>query len=251
MTWGDWAGYLRSLATVSCLAALAVYLYKLALPGKFADRLAGIALALGFLAASGALVGGLLWGQTPAWALFAAPLLGLYWLLESEFGTKLLGMIAAFLGLAGEGLFAWHVRLIPHGNTWHILTASGAIVAGAFEFFALATWLLAVLLRVSPVVASRRTGRFFVVNPPIVAELAYRINGWALPFALFSILTAVIAFVTHQLSFAPLGFMGLVAATSFAYAVTSRHKAHLGWLVLASCGILAGFGTLGLSSFGP
>jgi len=251
IAWPDWAGFLSSLVTVSCLAAILIYLWKLLMPRKVHDRLGAISLGLAFVSAGGALWGGLLWGETPAWALFVWPMLGMFWLLESEFGTRILGLVASLAGFGGQLAFPWRATVPTGQEVWATLTASGAILAGSFLIFALGTWALAVLYRFSSTLNSRKTARFFVMNQPIVAELAYRLNGWALPFATFAAATAAFGLAARQVPVSACIAMILAGACSGTYAMRARGQGQDGalqpvWLLLGGVLLFWGYWSLGL-----
>lgn len=251
MTWGDWAGFLSEVVSVSCMAAMAVYGWKLLAPGKYHDRMAAIALGLAFLSAGAALVGGFIWGEAPAWALFVWPLLGMFWLLESEFGTRILGLVASLGGFAGQLVFPWKAAIPTGREVWATMTASGAILAGSFLLFALATWALAILYRVSPTLNSRKTARFFVMNQPIVAELAYRLNTWALPFAIFAAATAAFGLAARQVPAAACVALILAGVCSGAYALKARGQGNdlafqPVWLFAGGALLFWGYWSLGL-----
>ncbi|MBM3268332.1 MAG: hypothetical protein FJZ01_11845 [Candidatus Sericytochromatia bacterium] len=251
MTWSDFAGYFSDLVAMSCLAALAIYGWKLIAPQRFHDRFAGIALGLAFLGSGGALFGGLALGETPAWALFCWPLLGMFWWLESEFGTRILGMVAALATVAAQFFFPWDTA-VPGTAVWATLTATGAILAGSFLTFALATWLLAGLYRFSSALNSRKTARFFVMNQPIVAELAYRLNTWALPFAVFAGATAAFGLAASQVPLPACVALLLACGCSAAYAVRARGQSagvavQLVWLLAGGLLLAWGYVALGLA----
>jgi hypothetical protein len=250
VTWGDFAGYFSDLVRMSGLAALVVYGWKLVMPMRFHDRLAGIALGLAFLGASAALWGGVALGETPTWALFCWPLLGMFWWLESEFGTRILGLIAGLATVSSQLIFPWDAA-IPGGMVWATLTAVGAVLAGSFLLFALATWLLAFLYRFSSTLSSRKTARFFVMNQPIVAELAYRLNTWALPFAVFAGVTAAFGLAARQVPPAACLALLLASICSAGYAVRARGQSQASllqpvWLVLGGLLLVWGYASLGL-----
>jgi hypothetical protein len=253
MTWADWAGYFWELVKVSSFAVMAIYLWKLLGPQRFHDRLAAVGLGLAFLGAGGALWGGMILGATPAWALFVWPLLGMFWLLESEFGTRILGLVAGLAALAGQVVFPWQAA-VPGGKAiWATLTASGAILAGSFLLFALGTWALAVLYRYSSTLSARKTARFFVMNQPIIAELAYRLNGWALPFAIFAGATASFGLAAGQVPGSACLAIILAGACSGAYALRARGATQDAgiqpvWLVLGGGLLVWGYRSLGLMS---
>ncbi len=253
MNWIDWAGFLGELVSVSCMAAMAIYVWKLLSPRKHHDRMALIALGLAFLGSGAALVGGLAWGSAQAWALFVWPLLGMFWLLESEFGTRILGLVAGLAGFGGQLLFPWKVTVPTGGEVWATMTASGAILAGSFLLFALGTWLLAFLYRFSSTLSSRKTSRFFVMNQPIVADLAYRLNTWALPFAVFAAATAAFGLAARQVPLVACAALILAGICSGAYAVRARssnqsHEFLTQPILLGAAGVLLfwGYWSLGL-----
>lgn len=251
MTWADFAGFLGELVNVSCMAGMAIYGWKLLAPRKNHDRLAAIALGLAFLAAGTALIGGVMWGVTPAWALFVWPLLGMFWLLESEFGTRILGLVASLVGFSGQLLFPWKSAVPAGREVWATMTASGAILTGSFLLFALGTWSLAVLYRYSPTLSSRKTARFFVMNQPIVAELAYRLNTWALPFAIFAAATAAFGLASGQVPLAACAALVLAGVCSGVYALQARGRSHElslqpVWLLAGGALLCWGYWSLGL-----
>ncbi len=249
MTWADGEGYLRELAGICSMAAVLVYAYKLMVPCRYPDRLAAIALAMGFLASGGALWGGLAFGAIPAWALFVWPLLGVFWLLETEFGTRILGLIAGALGCLAEVFFPWGVTVQGLGAVWRELTQAGALMMGAFQVFALATWLLAILYRALPAVANRKTARFFTVNSLIVADLAYRLNGWALPFALVAVVAAIAGLIAGEVQPIVLVLLIVSGVAGSVYAIVSRHKGRPAWLLMGAGALFACYGALGLVRF--
>ena len=177
------AGFCLDLAVWGSGAALVAYLTKLVRPSAVLDRMANTGLFVVLVAALSALASTLGTARSvPAWTLLVAPVVILYGLLETEFATRLLGVVPACLVLWAGTTMGAGTNLPSAGQGWATLTSTGILVAMAFLGLSAGAWTLILPLRVVPSVQARKTSRLFVLNPPVLAELAFRCNGWALPF---------------------------------------------------------------------
>jgi hypothetical protein len=252
MTWADWAEFLRDLTVVGSVAAVLVLTAKLIRPGHAHDRLAAIALGLATFGAAVALfVAPLAGARIEAWALFCAPVLILYWWLEAELGTRILGLAAGVATL--PALFAvprGHVIGLAALREWHALAEAGALVAGGMMAFAAANLILAFAYRQTGAMNARKTGRYFAINAETISEVIYRLVAYALPFAVFTAITSLAGVMAGRLHLAlPLPWL-LTALLGGLYAWTCRRQGYevslRPWLLLlATATTFAGLGSLG------
>jgi hypothetical protein len=253
MTWGDWAAFLRDLTAVGSLAAVLVLAAKLIRPGHSHDRLAAIALGVATLGATTALViGPFAAGQIEAWALFCAPVLLLYWWLEAELGTRILGLAAGTATLPALFYVAGD-RGIPLADLrdWPALAEGGGLVCAGMMAFAASNLILAFFYRQTGAMNARKTGRYFAINAETIAEVIYRLVGWGLPFGIFAALASLAGVMAGRMeAWAPLPW-GLAAALSGLYAWRCRRQGYeVGlrpWLLLVAtaCAML-GLAALGM-----
>lgn len=255
MTWADWAEFLRDLTVVGSVAAVIVLTIKLIKPGHTHDRLAAIALGIATFGAVLALIGGPVAGsRIEAWALFCGPVLLLYWWLEAELGTRILGLAAGVATL--PALFTiprQHVIALADLRHWPALAEAGGLVAGGLIAFSAANLILAFAYRQTGAMTARKTGRYFAINAETIAEVIYRLVAWGLPFAIFAAIASVAGVMAGQLGWGvPLPWV-LSAVLGGLYAWTCRRQGYeVGlrpWLLLvtaiATLGGLGSLGTLG------
>jgi len=252
MTWGDWADFLRDLTMVGSAAAVIVLTAKLIRPGHTHDRLAAIALALATFAAAIALFAApFAGGCIEAWALFCAPVLLLYWWLEAELGTRILGLAAGVATL--PALFyvpRAEVIALADLRLWPALAETGGLVAGGMMAFAAANLILAFAYRQTGAMNARKTGRYFAINAETISEVIYRLVAWGLPFAVFTAIASLAGTLAGQFTWiVPLPWL-LSAVLGGLYAWTCRRQGYeVGlrpWLLLlATAATLGGLGSLG------
>ncbi|MEB3297888.1 MAG: hypothetical protein VKO21_00185 [Candidatus Sericytochromatia bacterium] len=247
------SGFSLDLAVWSGATATLLLLTKLAAPSPRHDRLAGLCLLLAFFAASAGMASAAgQGGALPAWCLYCSPLLALYWILETEFATRLLGLVPAALVTLGP-LLIGHERLVGAPRpVWTTITDAGLIIAMAFLTLALGTWALLLPLRVVPAVQARKTARMFVINPPVLAELAFRCNTWALPFVVGASASALLGIRPgHVPGEVLLWLLGSLVG-NLGYATLARRDGP-SWalLLLAGAVTMAAFGWRGLPGSPP
>lgn len=252
MSWGDWAAFLRDLTAVGSLAAVAVLTAKLIRPGHGHDRLAAIALGVATVGALvAALVAPLAGGRLEGWVLFSAPILLLYWWLEIEFGTRILGLAAALATLPGLLLVPLDQAVVLEAlRAWPALATSGGLVSGGILSFAAANLILALAYRQTGAMTARKTGRYFAITAETISEVIYRLIAWVLPFVGFTSVAAVGGAWAGGLSWAAPASWGLAAVLTVTYAWRCRRQGYqVGfrpWLLLLATGsALAGLGSLG------
>lgn len=252
MTWADWAEFLRDLTVVGCLAAVLVLTAKLIRPGHTHDRLAAIALGIATFGAVVALgVGPLAGGRIEAWALFIAPVLILYWWLEVELGTRILGLAAGVAALPALLMVPrGHAMALSELKTWPALAEAGGLVAGGMIAFAAANLILAFFYRQTGAMNARKTGRYIAINAETISEVIYRLVAWGLPFAVFAAIAGLAGATARQVGWA-VPLLWLVSALlGGTYAWTCRRQGYeVGlrpWLLLLATAVtFAGLGSLG------
>jgi hypothetical protein len=252
MTWADWADFLRDLTSVGSGAAVIVLTAKLIRPGHAHDRLAAIALGLATFAAAIALFAGPFAGsRIDAWALYCAPVLLLYFWLEAELGTRILGLAAGVATL--PALFyipRQHAIGLEELSRWPALAEAGGLVAGGMMAFAAANLILAFAYRQTGAMTARKTGRYFAINAETISEVIYRLVAWGLPFAIFAAIASAVGVMAGQLGWGvPLPWLFSALLSGF-YAWTCRRQGYeVGlrpWLLLmATVVTFGGLGTLG------
>lgn len=253
MTWADWSGFLRDLTMVGGVTSVLVLTAKLIRPGHAHDRLAAIALGLATLAASLALlVAPVAGGGLDAWALFVAPPLLLYWWLEIELGTRILGLAAGVATLPGL-FFVPRERMIALADLsrWQSLAEAGGLLAGGLMAFAAANLILAFAYRQTGAMTARKSGRYFAINAETISEVIYRLVGWSLPFGVFAALTSMAGAVTAGLSWPVPLIWGFVALLGGVYVWRCRRQGYEvglrpGLLLLVTAFTLGGLGALGM-----
>ncbi|HEY9900283.1 MAG TPA: hypothetical protein V6D00_14005 [Pantanalinema sp.] len=233
----EWIGFVRDLVGVSALATILVYLYKLLRPSHEIDRIGFLALAVATTGTVAGLVLGLvvLRAVVP-WAAFSLSALLVFWVLELEFGTRLLGLCAALVLALGAIFMATCLPLYFGSLPWLFLTASGASASAGLLAFAATTALPSLLHHTGGALTARKTSRFFALGPSTIAETAYRTIAWALPVQLASLASALIGLYERQVAPLPVGLMGLATFLAVLYAVWCR-RAGFGfgyrpWLLL-------------------
>lgn len=252
MTWGDWAEFLRDLTVVGSVAAVLVLTAKLIRPGHAHDRLGAIALGIAtFGATLAAVLAPFAGSRLEAWALFCAPVLLLFWWLEAELGTRILGLTAGVATL--PALFG-----IPRGRvietlalqTWSGLAEAGGLIAGGLVSFAAANLILAFAYRQTGAMNARKTGRYFAINAETIAEIIYRLVGWGLPFLAFTAVVAIAGTARSGLAWPVPLLWTLAALLGGLYAWSCRRQGYeVGlrpWLLLLGTLVtFAGLGSLG------
>ncbi|MEB3203290.1 MAG: hypothetical protein VKP57_01185 [Candidatus Sericytochromatia bacterium] len=242
------AGYSLELAVWGGAAASLLYLLKLAWPLPAQDRLAGISLITAFFATCIGLAAAAGQGQPiPAWCVFCVPLLILYWILETEFATRLLGLVPALLTTLAPLLLGAE-RWVGHLHQgWTTMAELGLLAGMAMLALALGTWSLMLPLRSVPAVQVRKTARLFVVNPPVLAELSYRCNTWALPFLVGAAAAALLGVRPGQVPGEVFLWLLGTLVGSVAYTTLARRDG-FSWAVvlLAGAMLTACFGWRGL-----
>lgn len=252
MTWADWADFLRDLSSVGSVAASLVLTAKLIRPGHSHDRLAAIALGLSTCAAVLALVVGPFAGSfLDAWALFCAPILLLYWWLEMELGTRILGLAAGLATLPGLFYVPRHHGIaLADLKDWPALAEAGGLVAGGFLAFAAANLILAFAYRQTGAMNARKTGRYFAINAETIAEVIYRLVGWGLPFGLFSAIAGIAGLLAGELGWPAPVLWSLAVLLCGLYAWRCRRQGYEvglrpGLLLFATACAMLGLGALG------
>lgn len=221
----EWIGFVRDLVGVSALATILIYLYKLVRPTHEIDRIAYLSLAVattGIVAA--AIVGLLLLHAVVPWAAFCLPAMLVFWVLELEFGTRLLGLCAALVLAIGAIFLATCPPLFIDGLPWALLTASGASAGAGLLVFAALTVLPSFMHHTGSALTARKTSRFFALAPATIAETAYRTVAWALPIQLASLAAGGIALAERQLPPESVAVMGLATLLSTIYATWCRRS---------------------------
>lgn len=237
----EWVGFIRDLVGVSALASILVYLYKLVRPSHEIDRIAYLALAVATVGSVAGLVVGLaaLRAVVP-WAAFCLPAILVFWVLELEFGTRLLGLCAALVLALGAIFLATCPPLYIGPHPWALLTACGASAGAGLLLFGAMTALPSLLHHAGSALTARKTSRFFALAPATIAETAYRTIAWALPIQLASLAAGLIALVERQVAPIPLGVMGLATLLAAGYAAWCRRSGfgfgYRPWLLLLAGG---------------
>lgn len=222
----EWIDFWRDLVVISAGSALLVYLYKLLRPNHEIDRigylalltasvgtLAGLAIALSVLHA------------LPLWAVVIFPGLALFFVLEWEFATRILGLTAGLTVVLGTLL----LRPCPPmplvtPTLWPVLTSVGALASAGLLLSASGIIVLFLVYRFGSALTARKTSRFFAVNPTVMAEMAFRQVAWAIPLQLFAFTTGVLAFSLRQLPLWPLLSLAVAPSLSLGYAVWCRRS---------------------------
>ncbi|MNX92410.1 hypothetical protein D3C86_1245480 [compost metagenome] len=233
----EWVGFVRDLVGVSALATILVYLYKLVRPSHEIDRIAYLALAVATVGTvAGLAVGLLVLRAVVPWAAFCLPALLVFWVLELEFGTRLLGLCAALVLALGAIFLAVCPPLYFGALPWALLTAVGASAGAGLLVFGATTVVPSLMNHTGSALTARKTSRFFALAPSTIAETAYRTIAWALPIQLASLAAGFIALAERQLAPLPLALMGLAAVLSLTYAVWCRRSGfgfgYRSWLLL-------------------
>jgi hypothetical protein len=253
MTWVDWADFLRDLTAVGSITTVLVLGAKLIRPGHTHDRLAAIALGLATLASSAALfIGPFAGARFEDWALFCAPVLLLYWWLEAELGTRILGLAAGVATL--PALFyvpRTQVIAVDELTRWPALAEAGGLVAGGMMAFAAANLILAFFYRKTGAMNARKTGRYFAINAETISEVIYRLVAWGLPFAIFAAIASLAGVMAGQLLWGVPLTWALSALLGGVYAWRCRRQGYeVGlrpWLLLsATATTMLGLGSLGI-----
>lgn len=253
MTWADLAAFLRDLAAVGTVAAALILAAKLIRPGHAHDRLAAIALGVATLAATAALaLGPFAGGRIEAWALCCAPVLLLYWWLEADLGTRILGLAAGIASFpAIFGVPADRGLPLADLRDWGGLAEGGALVGAGLMAFAASNLILAFFYRQTGAMNARKTGRYFAVNAETIAEIIYRLVAWSLPFAVFALLASGAGAWEGRLSAWVVLAWAFAALTAGLYAWRCRRQGYEvglrpGLLLLATAGAMGGLAALGM-----
>ncbi|HEY9856859.1 MAG TPA: hypothetical protein V6D05_14040 [Stenomitos sp.] len=247
----EWLDFWRDLVVISSGAAVFVYLFKLLQPSHEIDRIAYLAL----VTATVATLAGLAIGLTtlhalPLWALVSIPALAIFFTLELEFATRIMGLTSALTVVLGTLL----LRPCPPmplvgANLWPVLTATGALSAAGLLLSASGVIILFLVFRFGSALTARKTSRFFAINPTVMAELAFRQVAWAIPLQLFAFTAGVLAFSLHRLQLVPLVTLAVAPCLSLGYAIWCRRSYEPGFkpILLLVC-LAAAIATLRLLS---
>lgn len=241
----EWVGFARDLTGVSALATILIYLYKLLRPSHEIDRIGFLALAVATAGAlAGVILGLVVLKAVVPWALFCLSALSVFWVLELEFGTRLLGLCVALALAPGAIFLATCPPLYLGALPWSLITAAGASASAGLFVLAAATVLPWILHQAGGTLTARKTSRFFALGPTTIAEVAYRTIAWALPLQLAGLAAGLIGLFERQVAPLSLGVMGLVAFLATLYAVWCR-RAGFGfgyrpWLLLLIGGAAVG-----------
>ncbi|MEB3236500.1 MAG: hypothetical protein VKO64_02595 [Candidatus Sericytochromatia bacterium] len=232
------SGYSLELAVWGGAGATLLYLLKLASPSPTQERLAGLCLVTTFFASCMALAAAAGQGHPiPAWCVFAMPMLILYWILETEFATRLLGLVPALLTTLGPLLLGGD-RLVGHlRQGWTTMAELGLLAGMAMLSLAIGTWCLMLPLRTVPAVQVRKTARLFVINPPVLAELCYRCNTWALPFMVGAAAAALLGVRPGQVPGEVFLWLLGTLVGSVGYTTLARRDG-FSWAIVLLCGAL-------------
>lgn len=222
----EWIDFWRDLVVISSAAAVLIYLFKLLRPSHEIDRIAYLAL---LTAAAGTLAGlgiGLVALQAlPLWSLIALAALAIYFVLEWEFATRILGLTAGLSVVLGTLLLRPCPPMELMGATlWPVLTAGGALASAGLVLSAAGIIVLFVVYRFGSALTARKTSRFFAINPTVMAEMAFRQIAWAIPLQLFAFTTGVLAFLQHRLPIAPLVSLAVAPGLALGYAIWCRRS---------------------------
>lgn len=222
----EWIDFWRDLVVISAGAALLVYLYKLLRPSHELDRIGYLALltaSVGTLA--GLAIALFALHALPLWGLVAFSALALFFVLEWEFATRILGLTAGLTVVLGAVLLRPCPPMPLVGpSLWPILTSVGALAAGGILLSAAGVILLHLVYRYGSALTARKTSRFFAINPTVMAEMAFRQVVWAIPLQLFAFTAGMLAFSLRSLALWPLVSLAVAPCLSLGYAVASRRK---------------------------
>lgn len=239
----EWVGFARDLVTVSVLATLLIYLLKLLRPTHESDRIAYLALAVATLGTLAGLVVGLFGAQAVIpWSLFCLSPLTLFWLIESEFDTRLFGLNLALVVLAGTLLL--HAPY-PLTSAWYLLlTVGGSLAAAGLSSLAASTGLLYLIVHASTIVTARKSARFFSLTDASIREIGYRLVAWMIPCQLFALAAGAMAYVDRLLTLWSLVDLGVGALLTAFYAIgcrrTGYETGYRPWLLLLMLAISLG-----------
>lgn len=221
----EWVDFWRDLVMISAGAGLLVYLYKLLHPSHEIDRIGYLALLTASAGALAGLVIGLVFLQSlPLWALVAMTALAIFWVLEWEFATRILGLTAGLTTVLATLLLRPCPALPLAGwqGLWPFLTATGALAATGLLLSASGVIVLHLVYRFGSAFTGRKTSRFFAIGPAVMAEIAFRQVAWAIPLQLFAFTAGVLAFSMHQLALWPLVSLAVAPSLALGYAVWCR-----------------------------
>lgn len=235
----EWIDFWRDLVVISSGAAVLVYLYKLLRPSHEIDRIGYLAL----LTASAGTIAGLAIGlgalhALPLWALVSLAALAIFWVLEWEFATRIVGLTAGLTVVLGTLLLRPCAPMSFVGpNLWSVLTATGALAAAGLLLSAAGVIVLFLVYRFGSALTARKTSRFFAISPTVMAELAFRQVAWAIPLQLFAFTAGILAFSLHRLPLLPLVGLAIAPCLSLGYAIWCRRSYEPGFkpLLLLLC----------------
>ncbi len=222
----EWIDFWRDLVVISSAAAVLIYLFKLLRPSHEIDRIAYLALltaAVGTLAGLG--IGLAALQAIPLWSLVAVTSLALYFILEWEFATRILGLTAGLSVVLGTLLLRPCPPMDLQGaSLWPVLTAGGALASAGLVLSAAGVIVLFLVYRYGSALTARKTSRFFALNPTVMAEIAFRQMAWAIPLQLFAFTAGVLAFLQHHLALWPLVSLAVAPSLSLGYAIWCRRS---------------------------
>lgn len=221
----EWVAFARDLTLVSSFAVTFIYLYKLVFPSFEIDRLAYLGLTIASLAlASGLALG--LWElhAVPLWALFGALAVPVFWLLESELLTRLFGLALGLVLLLGVVALSVYPPYELAGPLMPLFARMSSLAAAGLLSLGGGTLLLALLHYSGLVLTSRKSGRFFALTPTAIAEIAFRLQIWALPVLAAGLIAAVLGVMARQLPLLPVAFLGFEWIAIVSYAVRAKPR---------------------------
>lgn len=222
----EWIDFWRDLVVISAGAAVLIYLFKLLRPSHEIDRIGYLAL----LTASAGTLAGLVIAlaiphSLPLWGLVAVTALAIFWVLEWEFATRILGLPASLTVLFGALLLRPCPPIPLVGpSLWPMLTAVGALASAGLLLSASGVILLSLLYRFGSAMTARKTSRFFAINPTTMAEIAFRQVAWAIPLQLFAFTAGVLAFSQRHLLLWPLVSLAFPPSLALGYAIWCRRS---------------------------
>lgn len=222
----EWLDFWRDLVVVSAGAGVLIYLYKLLRPSHEIDRIGYLALltaSVGTLA--GLAIGLAILHALPLWGLVAVTALAIFWALEWEFATRILGLTAGLTVVTATLLFRPCPPMpIAGPSPWPLLTAIGALASAGLLLSASGVILLFLVYRFGSAMTARKTSRFFAINPTAMAEIAFRQVTWAIPLQLFAFTAGVLAFSQRTLLLWPLVSLAIAPSLALGYAIWCRHS---------------------------
>lgn len=220
----EWVSFMRDLAAVSALGAVAIHLIKLRWPSYEWDTFSYLAIGLATAASLVAITVGVVVAHAVApWAFFCLVPVGLYWLIEFEFATRFNGLLVGMIVLAGTVFWRAGIPVpLGPGPAWSALSALAAIGAAGLGAFAALMALPALLLHTGSTLTVRRTARFWAVTAPAIEEMAYRLMAWGIPFLAAAFCAGILALGRREAGLGALVALALALALSVGYLVWTR-----------------------------